>query len=284
MSAPVVGDHHGLWDLWDMLEFYAERFVGLSAFLAQMEIVYLNPAPPSAGEPAPSPLSPERLDALKAELSRASELAEGVQLSSFIRSCAELTHWIGDPRDPKLAMLADYQEGITFRLGQLVGALKADLEPMRFAAVEPRHVTLYEAQTPIMGLDVDAKFPAATYDIEEAGKCLALGRSTACVFHLMRAAEASAAIALTTLGGNPLKPNGESLTFGALAVEIGKIVDAPPQGPSRDDWLKVKAQMHSCNRAYRTKVAHPVDKYTESEADTTFRITRSLLEEIAALI
>ena len=38
-------------------------------------------------------------------------------------------------------------------------------------------------------MEVNDKFPSAAFDIDEAGKCLAIGRSTAAVFHLMRALE-----------------------------------------------------------------------------------------------
>ena len=42
----------------------------------------------------------------------------------------------------------------------------------------------YEPKAPLFGSDVAAKFGSASYDIEEAGKCLALGRSTAGAFTL----------------------------------------------------------------------------------------------------
>lgn len=40
-----------------------------------------------------------------------------------------------------------------------------------------------------LGEEIPAKFPSARDDIEEAGKCLAFGRGTGCVFHLMRVME-----------------------------------------------------------------------------------------------
>jgi hypothetical protein len=45
------------------------------------------------------------------------------------------------------------------------------------------------AVTPV-GEQVEIKFMSAIQDIEEAGKCLAMGRGTATVFHLMRVVEA----------------------------------------------------------------------------------------------
>jgi hypothetical protein len=47
----------------------------------------------------------------------------------------------------------------------------------------------YRATSPLFGGDVDLKFASASFEISEAGKCFALGRYTACVFHLMRVME-----------------------------------------------------------------------------------------------
>jgi hypothetical protein len=45
-------------------------------------------------------------------------------------------------------------------------------------------------QLSLFGEDVSIKFPGVSLDIEKAGKCLALGQSTAAVFHCMRTLEA----------------------------------------------------------------------------------------------
>ena len=47
----------------------------------------------------------------------------------------------------------------------------------------------FDPVEPIFGLDVESKFSVMSEDIAEAGKCLALERSTAAVFHLMRVME-----------------------------------------------------------------------------------------------
>jgi hypothetical protein len=48
----------------------------------------------------------------------------------------------------------------------------------------------YEQDPSLFGQDVSAKFPSASYEIAEAGKCLALDRSTASAFHAIRCLEA----------------------------------------------------------------------------------------------
>jgi hypothetical protein len=53
----------------------------------------------------------------------------------------------------------------------------------------PQERARYYQQSNLFGPAVPDIFPDAVYDIEEAGKCLATARGTACVFHLMRVME-----------------------------------------------------------------------------------------------
>ena len=47
----------------------------------------------------------------------------------------------------------------------------------------------YFQKTSLFGAEVSKAFPSSSFDIEEAGMCIALSRGTACVFHLMRVME-----------------------------------------------------------------------------------------------
>lgn len=57
-----------------------------------------------------------------------------------------------------------------------------------FFQVPARDAQLYEANF-LFGDMVAVRFPSLSWEIAEAGKCLALERNTACVFHLMRVVE-----------------------------------------------------------------------------------------------
>ena len=52
----------------------------------------------------------------------------------------------------------------------------------------------------LFGDDVARAFPSSKGDIDEAGKCLALDRGTACVFHLMRILEIGLQLLAAKLG------------------------------------------------------------------------------------
>ena len=64
----------------------------------------------------------------------------------------------------------------------------------------PQHQVQYWMNTTPFGPAVAAKFPDAEYDIVEASKCLAVDRTTACVFHLMRALDFALAFLSAHLG------------------------------------------------------------------------------------
>jgi hypothetical protein len=67
----------------------------------------------------------------------------------------------------------------------------------------------YYGRDAAFGEDVERRFPSASFDIREAGNCLATERSTATVFHLMRVME-SGLRSLAMRLGIPYAPSWES--------------------------------------------------------------------------
>jgi hypothetical protein len=70
----------------------------------------------------------------------------------------------------------------------LHGRLRDELSAIRFLHISSNRQEFYEAKQ-LFGKVVAERFPDAISDIEQAGKCFAFGRHTACVFHLMRVME-----------------------------------------------------------------------------------------------
>lgn len=134
------------------------------------------------------------------------------------------------------------------------------------------------------GQEVADTFPSSLYDIEGASRCLALGQNTACVFHLMRACEAAVAIIAGRIGATVKNKHEETLPWAILVSNIKCEIEGMPRGQKQDEWLKVHSLLHSCNRAYRTKTAHPADKYSEQEAVAAWHATRSFMQEFASLL
>lgn len=79
---------------------------------------------------------------------------------------------------------------------------------------------LFEPDEPLFGAEVDAKFRTrGRREISEAGKCLALERPTACVFHLMRTVELGLEAVRISLG-LPRPAKGQHKAWGAALNSI----------------------------------------------------------------
>ena len=170
------------------------------------------------------------------------------------------------------------------RVNSLHQVLKKELSETELFVLHGADSKLFAPKDPLFGDKVDKKFSAARFDIEEAGKCLALGRYTACVFHVMRAAEEAVFVLAKKLRAPVKKRNGERLTWGDLTSRIKTKIDAKPHGDAKDELLKIHMFLNACNRAYRTKTAHPGPKYIEEEARDAYEATSAFMRKMAELV
>ena len=157
-----------------------------------------------------------------------------------------------------------------------------ELDGTLFLAVDSRHVQYY--QTFETGWEtVFANFPSSIPDIEEASKCFALNRYTACVFHLMRVAEAGLAATAKRIGLTNPRPGWEE----AISYIEGQL---NKKHPEMDAMFKgdvnflreIAAHMRDVNIAWRRCVAHIESKYTEEEAERILTATKGLMEHMAS--
>lgn len=114
-----------------------------------------------------------------------------------------------------------------------------ELKGRDFFALEQKW-TPYFYEAFLFGQEVISSLPGAIKDIEEAGKCLALERSTACVFHLMRVME----ISLQQLG-NKLEIGKEFLEdahWNNILEKLDKTIRALPRGTREGPERKKKCR------------------------------------------
>ena len=157
-----------------------------------------------------------------------------------------------------------------------------ETEDRLFLSLSGRGAELWNAPEPIFGANVEGAFPDSTDDLKEAARCLALERGTAAIFHLMRATEGAVKVLGAKLGATVLNANGEALPWGVLVSNIKPKIDALAKGQDQDAWYAVHALLHSVNRAFRTKTAHPASGlYTEEQARDAFAATKAFLQEMA---
>ncbi|HET8546424.1 MAG TPA: hypothetical protein VFL57_00390 [Bryobacteraceae bacterium] len=127
---------------------------------------------------------------------------------------------------------------------------------------------------------VSEVFPDAAFDMDEAAKCYALNRATACVFHLMRVTEYGLQAVGKTLGMKDDRPNWEPI--------IAKI-DSEIKKPYKDRQFKgqtevlahISSHMHAVKIAWRNRAMHIEKKHTIEEAREIYDATRGLMRYLA---
>lgn len=167
-------------------------------------------------------------------------------------------------------------------VGDLNNRIRDELKRRTLLIISSKSRQFFDQNAaPLFGDEVFNKFVDSADDIAEAGKCLALERSTAAVFHLMRAMEAAVKILGEKLEATVMDANGEFLPWGKIVANIKPKIDAMPRGPGQDAWLELHAMLHSVNRAFRTKTAHPVRKYSMDDAEKAFSAAKAFMQEMA---
>ncbi len=132
-----------------------------------------------------------------------------------------------------------------------------------------------------------AAFPSAAFDIEEASKCLAFRRNTACVFHLMRVM----GVGLTALGktlNEKTLDASRNLTWDNVLSRCVRELGEKISGKSvewqsdKEFYAKATATLLAVKDAWRNPNAHEVgQKYTDEEAEDIYRTARSFMRHLA---
>ena len=134
------------------------------------------------------------------------------------------------------------------------------------------------------GDNVDNKFPSSRYDISEAGRCLALKRSTACVLHLMRALEVGLASLAGALGRTLTTENWNTI-LSDIETEIRSRTKAThgPTWKDKDEPFFAESATHFrfIKNAWRNHAMHAKDKYTEEQAEEIYDSVRSFMRHLS---
>ena len=142
-----------------------------------------------------------------------------------------------------------------------------------------RERKLFEQETPF-GATVEDQFPSASDDIYEASKCLALGRATACVMHLMRACEAALVALAGKLGVERQGDWGGYLR--KIAEELDRRVKTSgKRTPDEQFYAEVAIGFEHLKRAWRNPTMHVDKTYSIERASEIFEAVRSFMSHAA---
>jgi len=176
---------------------------------------------------------------------------------------------------------------LTSALVELDGRLVDEMKYHIFLSLSPKERDYFEPKEPIFGLIVDRQFSTASFEIDEASKCMALGRYTACGFHLMRCAElALRAFARCLNIPDPTKPAERNWGF-ILEQSLKPKMDAMTKASvwKTDDkqfFSEIYGSVDAVRSAWRNPTMHVEKIYTEAEAELVFWAMKGFMQKIAS--
>ena len=107
--------------------------------------------------------------------------------------------------------------------------LRRELTTVTLLALEKKDQSYFSPKAPLFGPEVGTKFVGMSFEIDEAAKCLALGRPTACVFHLMRVMEIAVRAVARCLGvPDPMRPAEKNWGFVLGEIWKGSLIPLRP--------------------------------------------------------
>jgi hypothetical protein len=160
--------------------------------------------------------------------------------------------------------------------------LQDELETRCVVVLAEKHASLYLSDAPLFGVAVFDRFSIANDDIAEAGKCLALERGTATVFHLMRVMEAG----LKALGaelGIPYAPSWESYIRQLDTLLDGKNYAnlTPEQKQKRPFYTEALGDLMAIKSVWRNTTMHIVRSYDTGQAARVYEAVMAFMENLA---
>lgn len=177
-------------------------------------------------------------------------------------------------------------EGLRDHLDQIDRRLQDELTLATLLALEPKEKDWYEPAAPLFGKDFGIKFPSALFDLDEAAKCLGLGRATAAAFHLMRLTEIGLKAISTSLYA-VLPSGGAARNWGEVLKAIKAAIDAKTSGKTwsagdREFFERCHASLDAIRVAWRNPTMHVENKYTADEAEHIFLCVKGFMKSLTS--
>lgn len=268
-----------LWSLW-VLGKYAAAFIvlveSIDGCIKNLEMIPSNPAGPDSlvrtitGSEAPL------LDHTKAYV-------RAVVKSGIEGMNKRMTMLSVSAQAQRIIHALEHSAGpieIKGLLKELRTRIFDELTERQFLYVTPDRAKFY-TEPMLFGKEVNDRLPAAIDDIEEAGKCLALGQGTACVLHTMRIIE----VGLKALGAAlniPYAPSWESY-LKQISDNISEKHKNKTSKWKRDEkfYRDLSGDLLTIKQAFRNPTMHVGRKYGPDEAEQIFNGAKIFMVRLA---
>jgi hypothetical protein len=273
MSRPWADSPYGLVSVLDMLRFYADRFHSAVHMMSAFRLVVKDIPNGRTFKPELRKNFLNQLEPLSAILGELNLLVSKKNVDYMIERIKD-----GGAVDQQFRFLLD----CNFRV------MNDELSLTMLFSVKPENAKYYEPVEPLFGKTVADQFPTdATSEIEEAGKCLALNRHTACVFHLMRVLEVGIEAARKCLNiPDPVKDADRN--WGKMLKNIKAEIDrrnvAKPvlwKNADKNFFEEIYASLDAVRNVWRNATMHVEKTYSEEQAEHIFNAVRGFMSKLA---
>jgi hypothetical protein len=257
--------------LWDMLKAYAYVYAKWAGQLADLEATLSNRR---ARDGDTAPAGGDELDVahMHGWLEELRKRAADVELRSAIAQIVRMRQNF----KPETHLLDAH-----VMVAELRRRISDDLADRRFYFVAPDRVEYY-SDSAMLWYQAWMKFPSTQFDAEEASKCLALGRHTACVMHLMRVLEVGLRTMAKSLGRSG-REWGKLLEEIEDELEQRREAKVMPAGwrEDRGFYAEGALQFRHFKDAWRNDVTHGRRRFGAEEASEVYGAVRSFMHHLA---
>lgn len=260
--------------LFDMVRFYAGVFQVAFLTLSHFEREFRSLCDQGQGE---MPLDESMLEKFRAVTKIALDEAEKVQFQKALDRRANCEMYA------QLKMLT--YNSAYHELKELREALHQELYKRPMLMLTEMEVSYFNKMHPF-GQQVYDSFESARGDIREACNCYALGRSTACVFHLTRALEAGLKALASYIGATFADINAENWegVITGIEGEIKRIRQGPRSSQKAGDlefYSGAAKQFRYFKEHWRNPVDHFRGKYDSPQALSALGHVEEFMRSIA---
>jgi hypothetical protein len=268
IASPWETRPHNLVSWWDMEKFAAEEFFKIATQLSSLA----HYAQQDLERGIKSPIISASSKGFMAAVTEIEGHCEKLGLKVSVQAARGALRLLASP-DTVFSDLAP-------AIQQLRNDIQWETQSVLFFHVPGKQSDFYD-QKELFGVDVNLKFPSIQYDMVEAGNCYAMGRGTACVFHLMRIMEVGVQGLGTKLGVTLVAEKN----WQNILDEVNKAIKRlPPKDSATIAKSQASASLYSVKLAWRNEVMHPNDTYTLEEAENLIRQVKTFMGYLVTII
>ena len=254
-KSPWEDNLYSLVSLYEMLQFYADEFMRLVETLGRLDVICREQKQSNPGRKIKHSKDNVILECIKA-------LDLHCEYLGLVFSRMQIERFSDLPEEEDIET---FGERVRVLRNRIYDEMKIEL----FMHITKEKAKYYKEPWLSFGQIVVEKFPSASHDIEEAGKCFAAGRNTACVFHVMRVFEAG----LNCLA-NVFQVPFENTNWEKILNQIEAAIRQIEKDPNKPANWKDERQFYSeaanhfrfLKDAWRNYAMHIHERYDEESA------------------